>query len=178
MATGLFAGILALLALRFGGELSRSSGDAAQPIPARLRAGFRLVSKGGFIAPVVVLTLFASAAGFVNYKRFGNPLEFGNFSIQTHLPTSHGVHIEGVPALERYGAFNPRRIPYGLMYYFVPVWFVHSADGGLLFDDYRRRELDLAEPPPSSFFPTDPLLLMSCSRLRALALSGGETAWR
>jgi hypothetical protein len=171
MATGLFAGVLALLALRFGGELSRSSGDAAQPIPARLRAGFRLLSKGGFIAPVMVLTLFASAAGFVNYKRFGNPLEFGNFKIQTHLPTSHGVHIEGVPALEQYGAFNPGRIPYGLMYYFAPVWFLHSVDGNLLFDDYRRRELDLVEAPPGSFLVSDPLLLM-------LAAAGFGAIWR
>jgi len=171
MATGLYAGILALLAWQFGGEMLRNFRDTAGPIHAGLGAGFRILSKGRFIAPLMVLALFASAAGVINYERFGNPLVFGNFSIQTHVPTSHGVHVEGVPALEQYGEFNPRRIPYGMMYYFVPVWFVHSADGGLLFDDYRRRELDLAEAPPSSFFLTDPLLLM-------LAVAGFGALWR
>jgi hypothetical protein len=57
------------------------------------------------------------------------------------------------------------------MYYFAPVWFVPSGDGGFLFDDYRKRELDLAEPPPSSFFLTDPLLLV-------LAAAGFGALWR
>ena len=46
------------------------------------------------------------------------------------------------------------------MYYFAPVWFIHSGGGGPWLNDYRRRELDLAEPPPSSFFVSDPLLLV------------------
>src|SRR6266481_3305294 len=171
MATGLYAGILALLAWRFGGEMSRNSRDAAGPIHVWVGAGFRVLSKGRFIAPLMVLALFTSAAGLVNYKRFGNPLVFANMSIQIHTPTSHGVHVDGVPALEEYGAFNPRRIPYGLMYYFAPIWFVPSGDGGFLFDDYRKRELDLAEPPPSSFFLTDPLLLV-------LAAAGFGALWR
>ena len=171
MATGLYAGVLMLLAWQFGGEMSRNSRNPAEPIHAGLGAGFRMLSKGRFIAPLMALALFASAAGIINYERFGNPLVFGNFSIQTHLPTSHGVHLEGVPALEQYGQFNLRRIPYGLMYYFAPVWFVHSGDDDFLFDDYRKRELDLAEPPPSSFFLTDPLLVM-------LAAAGFGALWR
>jgi hypothetical protein len=172
MATGLYAGILLLLVWQFGGEMARSSRNApAGPIHARRGAAFGTPSTGRFIAPLMVLAMFASAAGFINYERFGNPVVFGNFSIQTHLPTSHGVHPEGVPALEQYGEFNPRRIPYGLMYYFAPVWFVPSDDGNFLFDDYRRRELDLAEPPPSSFVLTDPLLLM-------LAAAGFGALWR
>jgi len=171
MATGLYVGCLALLAWRLGAEMSESSRGIAGPIHTGLGAGLRLLSRGRFVAPLLVLVLFASAAGFINHQRFGNPLVFGNFSIQTHVPTSHGVHVEGVAALEQYGEFNPRRIPYGLMYYFAPVWWVHSGDGDLLFDDYRRRELDLAEPPPSSFFLTDPLLLV-------LAAAGLGALWR
>jgi len=160
MATGLYAGILALLVWQFGGEIVRNSRDApAGPSHARRGAGFRMPSTGRFIAPLIILAVFASAAGFINYQRFGHPLAFANFSVQTHLPTSHGVHLAGLPALEEYGEFHPRRIPYGLMYYFAPVWFVHSDNGGFLFDDYRKK-IDLIEPPPSSFVVTDPLLLM------------------
>jgi hypothetical protein len=171
MATGLYAGVLMLLAWQLGGEMSRNSRNTAGPIHAGLGAGFRMLSKGSFIAPLMALALFASAAGVVNYERFGNPLVFGNFSIQIHTPTSHGVHVDGVPALEQYGQFNPRRISYGLMYYFAPVWFVPSGDGNFLFDDYRKRELDLVEPPPSSFFLTDPLLIV-------LAAAGFGALWR
>jgi hypothetical protein len=171
MATGLYAGVLGLLAWRLGSEMSRASGYAAGPVRAGLRAASRLLSTARFIAPLIALAVFASAAGLINYQRFGSPLVFANFSIQTHLPTSHGVHVEGVPGLERYGEFNPGRIPYGLMYYFAPVWFVHTDDGGLLFNDYRKRAIDLVEAPPSSFFITDPLLLM-------LAAAGLGTVWR
>jgi hypothetical protein len=154
MATGLYAATLALLAWRFGGEMSRCSGETAGPIRPGLHAGFRLLSTPRFMVPLMGLALFASAAGFINHKRFGNPLVFHNPTLQTI------VRPHGVPALERYGEFNPRRIPYALMYYFAPVWFIHSDDGDLRFNDYRKRELDLAEPPPSSFFVSDPLLLV------------------
>jgi hypothetical protein len=171
MATGLYAGVLALLAWRLRGELFRGSNAANRQTQGWLRAGVRLLSTREFVAPLIALVLFASAAGLVNYKRFGNPLVFANFSIQTHLPTSHGVHLGGVPALEHYGEFNPRRIPFGLMYYFAPVWFVHSGDGDLLFNDYRQHTFDLVEAPPSSFFLTDLLLLM-------LAAAGLAALWR
>ncbi len=154
MATGLYAGTLALFAWRFGGEMSRCSGDTTRPIHTGLRVGFRLLSTPRFIAPLMVLALFASGAACINHKRFGNPLVFHDPTLQTI------VRPHGVPALEQYGEFNPRRIPYALMYYFAPVWFIHSSDGDLRFNDYRRRELDLAEPPPSSFFVSDPLLLV------------------
>jgi hypothetical protein len=134
--------------------MSRCSGETAGPIRPGLHAGFRLLSTPRFMVPLMGLALFASAAGFINHKRFGNPLVFHNPTLQTI------VRPHGVPALERYGEFNPRRIPYALMYYFAPVWFIHSDDGDLRFNDYRRRELDLAEPPPSSFFVSDPLLLV------------------
>ena len=171
MATGLYASVFALLAWRFVSEISHTAGNAPRPARAWLAAGFHLLPTGRFIAPLTALALFASTAAFINYQRFGNPLVFGNFSIQTHLPTSHGVHVEGVPALEHYGEFIARRIPYGLMYYFAPVWFVHSSEGGLLFDDYRRREIDLVEAPPSSFFLTDPLLII-------FAAAGFGALWR
>ena len=152
MATGLYAAILALLALRFGCEMSWCFGSTGRPIHCRRGAGLLLLSRRRFIAPLIALALFAAAAGFINYKRFGNPLVFHDPTLQII------VRPDGVPSIERFGEFNPRRIPYALMYYFAPVWFIHSSDGDWLFNDYRRRELDLAEAPPSSFLITDPLI--------------------
>jgi hypothetical protein len=154
MATGLYAAILALLALRFGCDMSWCFGNTGRPIHYQRAGGLLLLSKRRFIAPLIVLALFAAAAGFINYKRFGNPLVFHDPTLQTI------VRPDGVPSIERFGEFNPRRIPYALMYYFAPVWFIHSSDGDWLFNDYRRRELDLAEAPPSSFLITDPLILV------------------
>ena len=154
MATGLYAAILALLALRFGSEMSWCFGNTGRPIHCRRGAGLLLLSRRRFIAPLIALALFAAAAGFINYKRFGNPLVFHDPTLQTI------VRPDGVPSIERFGEFNPRRIPYALMHYFAPVWFIHSSDGDWLFNDYRRRELDLAEAPPSSFLITDPLMFV------------------
>jgi hypothetical protein len=169
MATGLYAATLApRMAVR--SEMSRCYGETAGPIRSGLHAGFRLLSTPRFMVPLMGLALFASAAGFINHKRFGNPLVFHNPTLQTI------VRPHGVPALERYGEFNPRRIPYALMYYFAPVWFIHSDDGDLRFNDYRRRELDLAEPPPSSFFVSDPLLLVLAAAGFSALLQGDRVA--
>jgi hypothetical protein len=63
-----------------------------------------------------------------------------------------------LPRLERYGLFNIRRIPFGIIYYFFPIW-VFRADflSGL---NTRIVELfDAFELPPSSFFLSDPLTI-------------------
>ena len=95
MATGLYTATLVLIAWRFGDETSRRPGAAAGPIRPGLRAGFRLLSTRRFMVPLMVLALFAAAAGFINHKRFGNPLVFHNPTLQTI------VRPHGVPALER-----------------------------------------------------------------------------
>src|SRR6202012_4335014 len=54
-----------------------------------------------------------------------------------------------------YGFFNVSRVPFGLMYYFLPIWFVHNGSGHLFFENFQARMFDAVELPPSSFFLTD-----------------------
>jgi hypothetical protein len=113
----------------------------------RLRAG-------RFAAPVVALALLVAAAGVVNYERLGNPLAF-------HAPALQTIsHPPPFPQLDHYGVFNLVRAPYGVMYYFAPVWVLRDGHGGLLFHAFRERVFDLVELPPSSFLVSDPLLLL------------------
>ena len=157
MATGLYAALLLLLILLFRQTLRsrrvrqpESQGSAESAVPGRLWPA----AAGRFVLPLAILAIFAGAAGFVNEKRFGNPFVF-------HRPTRHLIiYPSGAPILERYGEFNLRRIPYGLMYYFAPIWFIHGSDGEFLFGDYKQREVDLVEPPPSSFVLSDALLVL------------------
>src|SRR6516164_5886621 len=58
MATGLYAAILALLALRFGSEMSWCFGNTGRPIHCRRGAGLLLLSRRRFIAPLIALALF------------------------------------------------------------------------------------------------------------------------
>jgi hypothetical protein len=135
-----------------------------------------LVREGGrraarMLAPAAVLVLLLAVAGAVNYGRFGNPLTFHAPALQTRS------HPDGVPALAHYGAFNVRRLPYGVMYYFTPVWFVRTADGTAPFADFRARALDLVELPPSSFLLSDPLLVALAALGLATLLGRTRAAW-
>jgi hypothetical protein len=156
MATGMYVALLLLLVLLFRETLRSRRAAQSQTAGGGESAGperFRLSVVGRFVLPLVILTIFAGAAGLVNAKRFGNPLVF-------HRPTRHLIiYPNGAQILERYGEFNLRRVPYALMYYFAPVWFLHGSDGEFLFADYQR-EVDLVEPPPSSFLLSDTLLLL------------------
>ncbi|HET7340252.1 MAG TPA: hypothetical protein VFL90_02230, partial [Methylomirabilota bacterium] len=134
---GLSLALLALLALLVARE--------------RRQGGLRAAR---FVAPLLVLGVGVLAVGVVNYGRFGNPLTFAQPLLQFY------THPDGIPALTRYGVFNVRRLPYGLMYYFAPVWWVHDAPAHLAFAEFQERLLDLVELPPSSFLLSDPLLLV------------------
>jgi len=161
LATGLYIAFLLLLAFLFISELRRVR-EASLPF-ARSR----------FILPLAVLALFAGLAGFVNAKRLGNPLVF-------HRPRETLlVYPNGVPGLDEYGDFNPLRIPYGLMYYFAPVWFLHGSDGGFLFHSFKKSVMDLVELPPSSFLITDTLLIgLAVAGTRSIFRKGGLTVDR
>ncbi len=96
-----------------------------------------------------------------------------------------------MPRTHQYGYFNLARIPFGLLYYFLPLWALQSSSGGLLFEATQTRLLDAVELPPSSFLLTDllPVLFIAClfvalrrqktdtqrlvSNVQALALSLG-----
>lgn len=122
-------------------------------------------------APLAALALLLAVAGVVNYERFGHALTF-------HEPTRQlASHPDGVVALAHYRHFDVRRLPYGVMYYFAPVWFVRGADGHAPFAGFRARALDLVELPPSSFLLSDPLLLAFAALGLATLLGRGAVAW-
>jgi hypothetical protein len=105
--------------------------------------------------PGVVLLLFAVAAGFINYQRWGDVLVF--------VDLSRALMLEAFPEraerLREYGPFNPIRLGFGLIYYFLPVWVLRDGSGQLLWADFVNRTIDSAELPPSTFLISDPLIL-------------------
>ena len=67
-------------------------------------SGLRLV-----ITPLVILFAFAVAYLGINYARWGNPLMSAYFE----------GYAERSKPLEKYGVFNPRRIPFAVRYYMI-----------------------------------------------------------
>lgn len=104
-----------------------------------------------FLIPTMILALFLLATGTVNYYRWGKPTTFCDFS----LCLMNQKYPDRLPRLRRLGTFNLRRIPFGLSYYFLPIWALQGGDGRLLFQETQTRLLDAAELPPGSFFLTD-----------------------
>jgi len=114
------------------------------------------IAKPQLVLPAVVLLGFAVATGYVNFMRFGNPLEF--MDLRHHL-MSIIENPDRIPRLQQYGEFNPARIWYGVLYYFIPVWMLRDASGILIFSDFRHNYMDMVELPPGSFLLSDPLIL-------------------
>jgi hypothetical protein len=112
----------------------------------------------GIIAPflpaVLILGLFIAIAAAVNYGRWGNPLAFSGGTQGYLLATPERLARDA-----QYGQFNIVRIGYALAYYFVPAWAIHSADGNLLWSEFKERVFDSVELPPASFLLSDPLLV-------------------
>jgi hypothetical protein len=103
------------------------------------------------LLPTAILAAFLIVVGTVNYFRWGNPATFVDFRfylIYHDLP-------DQMQRMQTYGNFNLIRVPFGLNYYFLPLWVLRGANGQLLFDNTQTRLLNAAELPPSSFFLTD-----------------------
>lgn len=130
------------------------------------RRGRRLPLR--LLAPLAVLGAFAALCGVVNYERWGNPFTFLDLTRDIGYVT---LFPERLVVFAQHGAFNPARILYGLIYYFLPIWAIRGADGHFLFDDFQRRFMDSVELPPASFLVNDALLI-------ALAVLGLVLAWR
>jgi hypothetical protein len=103
------------------------------------------------LIPVAILALLVIATGTVNYFRWGNPATFVNYKL--HL--MNGYYPDRPVRAKLYGFFNVRRVPFGLIYYFFPIWVFHNGSGHLLFENIQVRLFDAVELPPSSFFLTD-----------------------
>jgi hypothetical protein len=127
----------------------------------------RALRQRRLLLPLAVLGVGLALAGTVNYRRWGNPLTFADHT----LYLSNARYPDRMPRTRRYGYFNVRRIPFGLNYFFLPIWPFRGTDGRLLLEATQTRLLDAAELPPSSFLLTDlyPLLfLVLLARARQL----------
>lgn len=143
---------LLLLALWLG---RGDHGEREDVLPLRARMLARLAAPRLFV-PAAVLLAFAFVTGFVNYERWGNPLTFLDlryYELIDEFP-------ERLVRAQQSGLFNPERIPFGLIYYFFPIWAFFRADGRLFLEEHQLRILDVTELPPSSFLVTDLLLLL------------------
>lgn len=148
---GLFLALgLLLLVLAWQSNQAVAS-EGSWTIRKRLRPFFRR----HVLIPAGILAVFVVATGAVNYFRWGNPLTFANLGLQ--LETR--VYSDRLARLAKYGTFNLRRIPFGLMYYFAPAWAVKTRSGNFLFEQTQTRLFDAAELPPSSLLLTDMLPL-------------------
>ena len=103
------------------------------------------------LAPTAILVGFLVATGLVNLFRWGSPTTFADYS----LYLKNIFYTDRLPRMYTYGLFNIARIPFGLGYFFAPIWVFEGADGKLLFEAEQTRLFDAVELPPSSFFLTD-----------------------
>jgi hypothetical protein len=125
------------------------------------------------LLPVATLLLFMGLTGFINFQRWGDPLTFAPYLQQiAHEP-------DRLALAETFGTFNLQRVPFGLVYYFFPIWALFRGDGKLFLEEEQLRLLDMTELPPSSFLLTDALLVLllaygalSLLRRRGLVLLG------
>jgi len=109
------------------------------------------------LVPVGILVVFVAAAGTVNYFRWGNPLSFAHFGLAVFKsPQPIGVQDVGVEGVGvEGGTFGLSRVPFGLLYYFLPVWVLHGRDGLLVFAQTHTRWYKYVETPPGSILLTD-----------------------
>jgi hypothetical protein len=147
LATGLL--LIVLLIARPTPQQSNTGESGHSGLLQKLRSA-------RIMLPVAVLIVFVGLAGIVNYQRWGDPAKFADYSRYV----SNGLYPDRVTRTAQYGLFNFARVPFGLGYFFLPLWVLRGADGKLLFEVQQTRLLDNAELPPSSFFLTDLLPLV------------------
>jgi hypothetical protein len=62
------------------------------------------------------------------------------------------MSTDKLPRLERYGEFNFVLLPWGLQYYYFPLWILPGQDGERLFE--------AVELPPGTFLLSDPAVVI------------------
>jgi hypothetical protein len=155
LVMALTAGLAMLTRVSLGIGLVAAFGGVLLVEAVRSRADLR-----GWLAsaapPVMLLVLFGLVTAGVNIGRWGNPLTFADY----HHYNYNAWYPDRMVRMAEQGLFNLHRVPFGLVYYFAPVWVLRGTDGQLLLEATRTKWIDAAELPPSSFLLTDPLLLL------------------
>jgi len=128
---------------------------AAPHLQPVIRRWKRALLDRRILIPLGILAVCIAVTGAVNYFRWGNPMTFVDF----RLYAGNKFFPDRVPRENMYGLFNFRRIPFGVLYYFFPVWTLKTSGGQLLFEQVQIKWFDLVELPPSSFLLTDLLSL-------------------
>lgn len=168
LAMALLAGLALLTRVTFGIALyagltllvlTLAWPEAARGGAARCGLWLRRLLAREHLLPLLILLLFALLCGGINLARWGDPFTFADLHLQIIERQSHPDRLV---RLSRYGEFNPDRLWFGLLYYWLPIWVIVRPDGQFLFHAFQQRMIDSAELPPSSFFLTDPLLLLLC----------------
>lgn len=154
IAVGLYVALgLLLLAILVGQVLQEQRSGSPGTWLGRL--SLHVLSRK-ILLPMLILLGFAVLAGLVNYQRWGNPLVFVDF--RSYIMNK--FFPDRLPRMDAYGLFNLSRVPFGIVYFFFPIWVLRRSDGHLLFEEHQWRLMDSTELPPSTFFLTDPLLLL------------------
>ncbi len=144
-AVGLYASLAALLVWLHAREGARPELGPS----AWIRRLFRL----RFALPAMIAIAFALAQAGINYARWGDPLQIADMAAQIHF-----IPPERIPHFKTYGLFNPIRLGYGFIYYFMPVWVVPTPDGFFL-QHAIQAVIDGLELPATSFLLSDPLTM-------------------
>lgn len=150
MGLGLYAALGVLLLA----NLVRAPAHATEG--RRQEALGRRVASPGLVVPLLILSGFAALAAFVNDQRWGNAFVFADFRLYLFNQT----FPDRLARMDAYGLFNLARVPFGIVYYFLPVWVMRRGDGRLLFEEHQLRLIDATELPPSSFLLSAPLLML------------------
>ena len=124
-----------------------------------------------FLIPVAIVAPFVAITLGVNWARWGNPLVV--IDLAAHIMNAR--YPDRLPRILATGEFNLTRVPFGLMYYFAPVWPLYWPGGGLMFQAYQQRMVE-AELPPASFLLTDPVMLVLAGLFVARARRMGAAA--
>lgn len=142
--------LLAMMLLLLVLAVQSVTAEAGARDPVIWRLG-RELARHRMLIPLGILTALVVVAGAVNYLRWDNPATFADYA----LYIDNQRFPDWLPRMQTYGSFNLSRIPFGLVYYFLPVWVLSSRHGQLIFMQTRERLFDRVEMPPSSFLFTD-----------------------
>jgi hypothetical protein len=121
------------------------------------------------VMPSLILLSCMVIVGYINYERWGSPLTFQDYKYyNSMLPDDPVFDI-----IANYGYFNFRRLPFGLSYFFVPIWTIIGSDGHFLFRAFMDRVMYIVELPPATFLASDMLLCFQVC-LGVVSLSRGR----